>query len=105
MVAGSCTTNTPPSMACSSTISRDSVRILFTIATLNSLDVLSADMQNAYLATLCREKVHTTTGPEFDPEDFGTTILIVRALCCLKISGMPYMPILLITSGICVPVL
>jgi hypothetical protein len=46
---------------------RESVRIAFTIAALNNLDILSADIGNAYLQAPVQEKVHTTAGPEFGP--------------------------------------
>ena len=54
------------------------------------MDVLSADIQNAYLTAPCREKVYTTAGPEFGPEDSGKTMLIVRALYGLKSSGAAF---------------
>ena len=55
MVAGGHQTETPSSITYSSVVSRDSVRILLTIAALNNLDVLSSDIQNTYLIAPCRE--------------------------------------------------
>ena len=49
MVAGGHKTSTPTTLTYSSVVSRDSVRIAFTIAALNGLKVLTCDIQNAYL--------------------------------------------------------
>ena len=87
MVAGGHTTETPSSITYSSVVSRDSVRILLTVAALNDIDVLSSDIQNAYLTASCRERVYTTAGPKFGPADCGKTMLIVHALYGLKSSG------------------
>ena len=90
MVAGGHTTSTPSSITYSSVVSRDSVRILLTIAALNDLTVLLADIQNAYLTAPCREKIYTKAGPEFGPTDCGKIMLIVRALYGLKSSGAAF---------------
>ena len=89
MVAGGHTTRTPSSLTYSSVVSRDSVRIALTIAALNGLKVLAADIENAYLTAPCREKIFTTAGPEFG-SDVGKTMLIVRALYGLKTSGAAF---------------
>ena len=89
MVAGGHTTDTPASLTYSSVVSRDSVRIALTIAPLNGLKVLGADIENAYLTAPCREKIYTTAGPEFG-SDAGKTMLIVRALYGLKTSGAAF---------------
>lgn len=78
-VAGGHMTNPPTSLTYSSVISRDSVRIAFLLATLNDIDILAADVGNAYLKT--------TAGPEFGPELQGRFIIVVRALYGLKSSG------------------
>ena len=49
MVAGGHTMDTPSSITYSSVVSRDSVCIAFLVAALNDLDVMSADIGNAYL--------------------------------------------------------
>ena len=56
MVAGGHKTVTPSALTYSSVVSRDSVRILLTIAALNDLKVMACDIQNAYLTAKCREK-------------------------------------------------
>ena len=60
-------TDTPSHITYSSVVSRDSVRIMLLIAALNELDILSGDIENAYLTAPCREKCWTIAGPEFGP--------------------------------------
>jgi hypothetical protein len=48
-----------------SVVSRESVRIALTLAALNDLQILSADIQGAYLNAPCREKIYVRCGPEF----------------------------------------
>jgi hypothetical protein len=62
---------------------------LFLIAALNGLDVLSADIQNAYLTAQPREKVFFVAGSEFG-RDKGRIIVVVRALYGLKASGAAF---------------
>lgn len=49
----------------SSGVTCESVRIMFLIAALNGLDILGADVQNAYVNAKTNERVYTITGPEF----------------------------------------
>jgi hypothetical protein len=86
-VAGGHVTDPPSSITYASVVSRDSVRIALLIASLNSLDILGADAQNAYLNAPVREKVYTTCGPEFVKSMEGCYALIVCALYGLKSSG------------------
>lgn len=86
LVAGGHKTDPPKEMTYSSVVSRDSVRIAFTVAALNDLDVLMADVQNAYLNAKTTERVYTIAGPEFGKNE-GRPVLIVRALYGLKSSG------------------
>jgi len=74
------------SITYSSVVSRDSIRITLTLASLNSLDVSSCDIGNAYLNAACREKLWTVAGPEFG-SDKGSVMIIARALYGLKSSG------------------
>ena len=62
-----------------SVVSRESVRVAFTVAALNGLDVLSADCEGAYLNAPPREKLCTLCGPEFGEFERRWAI-IVRAL-------------------------
>jgi hypothetical protein len=52
-VAGGHTTEAPTSMTYSSVVSRESVRLAFLIAALNDIDIISCDMENAYLNAKC----------------------------------------------------
>ena len=86
-VAGGHQTDPPKESTYSSVVLRDSVRMKFLIAALNSLDILLADVQNAYLNAPTKEKVYTTAGLEFGAVNKGRFVLIVRALYGLKSSG------------------
>ena len=86
LVAGGHLTDVPKESTFSSVVSRDSVRIAFTLAALNDLEVLSADVQNAYLNAPTKEKVYLIAGKEFG-SNAGRPALIVRALYGLKSSG------------------
>ena len=82
-------TEAQASLTYSSVVSRESVRIAFTVAALNDLDVLIADIGIAYLNADCREKVYTIAGSEFG-SNAGKLIVITRALYGLKSSGAAY---------------
>lgn len=76
-------TEPPAAVTYSTVVSRDSVRIVLTLAALNGLKVLGADVQNAFLTAPNLEKVWMKAGPEFGDEE-GKTFLVVRALYGLK---------------------
>ena len=86
-VAGGHMTDPPTSLTYSSVVARDSVRLAFLIAAMNDLDLLAADIGNAYLNAYTKEKVHTECGLEFGHEFVGQTAIIDRALYGLKSSG------------------
>jgi hypothetical protein len=72
----------------SSVVSRDSVRILLTVAALNNLDIKAADIGNAYLNAPNKEKVHVKCGAElFGPSNAGKIATVVRALYGLRSAG------------------
>ena len=52
---------------------------------LNDLDVLTCDIQNAYLTENCRERVWVVAGPEFGSEA-GNNMLVIKAFYVLKSS-------------------
>ena len=79
-------TEAPVLLTYSSVVSRESVRIAFTVAALNDLDVLVADIGNVYLNVDYHEKVYTIAGPEFG-SNAGKHIVITRVLYGLKSSG------------------
>ncbi len=76
----------PVIMTYSSVVSRDSVRIGFLLAALNDLELVAADIGNAYLQATTKKKIYAMAGPEFR-ELQGRTMIIVRALYGLKSSG------------------
>ena len=82
-VEGGHTTEDPSSMMYSSVVSRESVRLAFTIAALNSVDVMSCNLENAYLNAMCREKIWFEGGTECG-EDKGKVLIVARALYGLK---------------------
>jgi hypothetical protein len=72
-------TEPPASITYSSVVSRESFQIALLVAALNGLDVMCADIQNAYLHAPCREKIWTIAGPEFGSDE-GSVMIVVRAL-------------------------
>jgi hypothetical protein len=64
-VAGNHMTDPPMSLTYSSVVSCESVRLEFLIAALNDIEILAADIGNAYLTAYTKEKVHTKCGLEF----------------------------------------
>ena len=67
-VAGGHVTDPPTTLTYSSVVSRDSVRIAFLIAALNDIDVLAADVGNAYLNAETKEKFILLLGKNLVPE-------------------------------------
>jgi hypothetical protein len=68
-------------------VSRESVRIAFTYAALNGLDVCAADIRNAYLQAPSSQKDYIICGSEFGLENVGKVALIHRALYGGKSAG------------------
>ena len=68
-------------------VSRESVRIAFTYAALNGLDVWAADVHNTFLQAPCSEKYYTVCGPEFGSEFIDKLEIIFRAAYGLKSAG------------------
>ena len=88
VVVGHRNKDVPKYTTFSTVASCDSVRIIFLVATLNDLKILSTDVGNVYLNAECREKVHVRCGKElFGPEHEGRYAVIARALYGLKSSG------------------
>jgi hypothetical protein len=59
------------------------------LASLNELEVLACNIQNAYLTADCREKIYIIAGPEFGSEE-GSVMIIQKALYGLKSSGAAF---------------
>ncbi len=89
LVAGGHMTNVPATYTYASVVTRETVRIALMLAALNSLDVMAADIMNAYITAPCKEKIWTTLGPEFG-KDKGKKAIIVRALYGLKSAGQAF---------------
>ncbi len=89
LVANGNQTEAPPTLTYSSVVSRDSVRIALLIASLNELQLLACDIQNAYLTADCRERIYVIAGPEFGSEA-GSIMIIRKALYGLKSSGAAF---------------
>jgi Reverse transcriptase (RNA-dependent DNA polymerase) len=86
LVTGGHITEEPNESVYSSVVLRDSVRIAFTIATLNGLKALAGDVQNAYLNAPTKKRCYTIAGPEFGA-NAGRPVVIVCALYGLRSSG------------------
>ena len=65
----------------------DSVRLGFTLGDLNNLKCIAGDVENAYLNGYTKEKIYIVAGPEFGPELEGQILIVVKALCGLRISA------------------
>ena len=63
---------------------QESVRITSTVGALNKLDVLVADIGNAYLIADCHEIVYTNAGPAFVSNINFKKVIITQALYTLK---------------------
>ena len=70
-------------------VSRDSVRIAFTYAAMNDLDICAADIKNAYIQAQTSEKHYIICGPEFGEHE-GKRALIKRTLYGGKSAGRDY---------------
>ena len=70
-------------------VSRESIRIALTYAALNGIDVMAADIQNAFLQAPSTEKHYVVCGPEFG-EHCGKRAIIKRALYGGKSAGADF---------------
>eukprot|EP00957_Ditylum_brightwellii_P164762 12544839-Ditylum_brightwellii.AAC.1 len=68
-------------------VSRESVRIAFTHAALNNLDVWATDIQNAYLQAPSSQRYYIVCGVEFGLENVGKQALSRTALYGGKSAG------------------
>ena len=71
-------------------VSRESIRIALTYASLNELQVYAADIQNAYLQAPSSQKHYIECGAEFGKENIGRKALIKRALYEGKTAGRDF---------------
>ena len=76
-VGGGHLTKVSPLMSYSSVVSRDSVRIMFLVATLNDLNIKMCDIGNVYLNAETRERVWFRAGSEWGSSRAGCQVMIV----------------------------
>jgi hypothetical protein len=87
LVAGGHMTDPPNEDIFSGVVSMKTVRICFTLAKLNGLDICAGDIGNAYLYGKTKKKVYVIAGPpEFGEKLQGKRLLIDKALYGLKSS-------------------
>jgi hypothetical protein len=89
LVAGGHRTKAPATITYASVVSRETLRLALTIASLNDLNVKVGDVLNAYITAPVKEKMWTVLGPEFG-HDIGKSAIIVRALYRLKSAGAAF---------------
>ena len=72
--------------------SQDSIRLFFLVAALNGLEVLSVDIQNAYLIAPIKEKYYIVASEvmEFAESMWGRPARIVRAMYGLPVAGASF---------------
>lgn len=97
-VAGGHLTDVPTNMTYSSVVSRDTVRIGFSVAALNDLEILAGDVQNAFLSSPTEEKIFFCAGNEWGA-NAGRVVVVVRALYGLKSSALQFRNHLASTLG------
>ena len=78
-VTGGHTTEAPALVTYLSVMSHDSVHLAFLIAALNDVNILSCDLENAYLNAKCCKKIWFEGGVECG-KDAGKVLVIVQAL-------------------------
>jgi hypothetical protein len=84
-VAGGHTTTAPSSsMMYLSVMFHDSVRLAFLITALNDIDIMSCDLENAYLNAPCCEKIWFEGGLECSKDQGKVCVIAVHSLHGLK---------------------
>ena len=85
-VAGRHTMEAP---AYSSIVSCDSVHLAFLIAALNNINIMSVDLENAFIQAPCHEKIWFEGGLECG-KDYGKVCIVVHSLYGLKSAGAAF---------------
>ena len=70
----------PTTSAYAGVVSRESVRVALTYAALMNIEVMAADIHNAYLQAPLSEKDYIICGPDFGLENVGKVALIKRSI-------------------------
>ncbi len=89
LVAGGHLTKAPATITYASVVSRETMHLALTFASLNDLKVKVGDVLNAYITAPVKEKVWNILGPEFGL-DSGKRAIIVCALYGLKSAGAAF---------------
>jgi Reverse transcriptase (RNA-dependent DNA polymerase) len=87
LVAGGHMTDTPTDDIYSGVVEFMSVRLCFMIAAMNGLQICAADVGNAFLYGVTKEKVYIIAGKEFGPALAGKRLIIAGSLYGLKSSA------------------
>ncbi len=82
-------TKAPATITYDSVVSRETVHLALTFASLNDLEVKVGDVLNAYITAPAKEKVWTILEHEFGL-DSGKSAIIVCALYGLKSAGAAF---------------
>jgi uncharacterized membrane protein YgcG len=91
LVAGGHLTPEPENSVYSGVVSHRSLRIIILAAELNHLELLGADITQAYLEALTKEKIYFIAGREFRELGLeGHTLILHKALYGLKSSGQAW---------------
>ncbi len=88
-MAGCHQTEAPATITYASVVSRETMRLALTIASLNDLKVKVGDVLNTYITAPVKEKVWTILGPKFG-HNAGRRAIIVHALYGLKSVGAAF---------------
>ena len=86
LVAGGNHTENPKEDIYSGVVGMETIRLAFTLAAMNNLQVCAADVGNAFLYGKTKEKVYIVAGPEFG-EHAGKRMIIEKGLYGLKTSA------------------
>ena len=90
LVSEGCRTPNPVTSNYAGVVSRESVRIEFTYAALNGLNVWEEDVQNTFLQAPCSKKYYTVCGPDFGSEFIDKLAIIVRSAYGIKSAGADF---------------
>ncbi len=88
-MAGGHLTQAPATITYASVVSRETVCLALTFASLNDLKVKVGNILNAYITAPVKENVWTILGPKFG-HDSGKSAVIVHALYGLKSAGAAF---------------
>ena len=64
----------------SGVVSLQTIRIMFLLATVNKLQLWAADVENAFLNGITRDKLYIIAGPEFGPEREGKALILYKSM-------------------------